>query len=71
MTPTRYYLRGARGYIAQPTSTPTWTGQAHTAYHWATSEAAHQARRAYIAMSAAYDDLVVVVRDATVTRTYA
>ncbi len=69
MSVPRYYLRGARGYIAQPLSTPTWTGRAEGAYQWATSESAHNARRAYSAISAIYDDLVVVVRDSTSTRT--
>lgn len=71
MTPTRYYLRGARGYIQRPTQPPAFTVYAHDAYHWASSEAAHTARKAYSAMSAAYDDLVVVVRDSTTTRMYA
>lgn len=67
MSTIRYYLRGARGYIAQPTATPTWTGHAESAYHWSTSESAHRARKAYASLSAAYDNLVVVVRDGTPT----
>jgi hypothetical protein len=67
MSTIRYYLRGARGYIAQPTATPSWTAQTESAYHWSTSEAAHRARKAYGALSAAYDNLVVVVRDGTTT----
>jgi hypothetical protein len=71
MTPARYYLRGARGYIQRPTQPPAFTAYAQDAYHWASSEAAHTARKAYSAISASYDDLVVVVRDATTTRLYA
>jgi hypothetical protein len=71
MTPVWYYLRGARGYVQRPTQPPAFTIYAHDAYHWASSEAAHQARKAYIAMSPAYDDLVVVVRDTKSTRIYA
>ena len=71
MSTPRYFLRGARGYIQRPTSTPTWTAHATDAYHWATSDAAHTARKAYSAISASYADLVVVVRDTKTTRTEA
>ena len=69
MSQARYFLRGARGYIQRPTQPPAFTAYADDAYHWASSEAAHTARKAYSAMSASYDDLVVVVRDPMSTRT--
>lgn len=55
---TRYLLRGPLGYVGTGTD---WTKHAEEAHWWATSEAAHEARRRW-----AYEHketLTVVVRD--------
>jgi len=51
---TRYYLRGARGYVSR---TSGWTQIPEEAFYWVTSEAAHAARRRWD------QPLSVVVRD--------